>query len=176
MSLALHGVLAPVVSTFDDDGALARAPFERNVRAHLAAGLQGVLVAGSSGEAALLDDAERRTLVEWARAVVPEERTLLVGIGAETARQTIARARDAHAAGADAVLVVAPHYYARMMSVDALAAHYRAVADASPLPVLLYNVPAYAHLVLPAELVHAMAEHGNVVGMKDSASTLIMRA
>jgi 4-hydroxy-2-oxoglutarate aldolase len=168
----LTGLLAPAVTTFDRSGELARDPFIRNLRAHLAAGLDGILVAGSSGEAALLDSAERRTITEWARDVVQPHQWLLVGTGSEGTRQTIARCRDAKEAGADAVLVVAPHYFLKRMSEAALLAHYRAVADASPLPVLLYNMPAYAHLVLSPELVHTMAEHDNVIGMKDSAGNL----
>ncbi len=169
----LGGLLAPAVTTFDRaTGELARDPFVRNLKAHLDAGLDGILVAGSSGEAALLDSAERRTITEWAREVIAPHQWLLVGTGSESTRQTIARCRDAKAAGADAVLVVAPHYFLKRMTEAALLAHYRAVADASPLPVLLYNMPAYAHLVLSPELVHTMAEHDNVIGMKDSAGNL----
>jgi 4-hydroxy-2-oxoglutarate aldolase len=169
----LGGLLAPAVTTFDRaTGELSREPFVRNLKAHLDAGLDGILVAGSSGEAALLDSSERRTITEWAREVVTPEQWLLVGTGSESTRETIARCRDAKAAGADAVLVVAPHYFLKRMTEAALLAHYRAVADASPLPVLLYNMPAYAHLVLSPELVHTMAQHDNVIGMKDSAGNL----
>ncbi len=174
-SRTLGGLLAPAVTTFDHaTGELAREPFVGNLRAHLDAGLDGILVAGSSGEAALLDSAERRTITEWAREVVQPHQWLLVGTGSESTRETIARCRDAKDAGADAVLVVAPHYFLKRMSEAALLAHYRAVADASPLPVLLYNMPAYAHLVLSPELVHTMAQHDNVIGMKDSAGNLAM--
>lgn len=169
----LSGMMAPLVSPFDAaTGELDGARFERHVRYYLDAGISGVLVAGSSGEAALLDDGERRRLLEWARPLVPNDRWLLAGIGAESTRATVQRARDAQTAGADAVLVVAPHYYQRRMSEAALVAHFTQVADASPLPVLLYNVPAYAHLVLSSTLVHTLAAHPNVIGMKDSAGNL----
>ncbi|MBX6333648.1 MAG: dihydrodipicolinate synthase family protein, partial [Gemmatimonadaceae bacterium] len=170
---SLGGVIAPVVTPFDAERDEIRGDaFRANLRAHLAQGLAGVLVTGSTGEAALLDDTERRQLVEWARAVVPEDRWLLAGVGSESTRQTIARARDAAERGADAVLVVAPHYYGPAMTTDALAAHYRRVADASPVPVLLYNIPKYMHFALSPELVHALAAHGNIVGIKDSAGDL----
>lgn len=170
MTRSLAGVMAPAVTPFDPrTGAVAREAFERNVRAHLDAGLTGVVVAGSSGEAALLDEEERAALVEWARALVPADRWLIAGVGAESTRATVRRAHDARRAGADAVLVVSPHYYGRRMSDAALLAHFTAVADASPLPVLLYNIPVYAHLVLAPELVGRLAEHANVIGMKDSA-------
>jgi 4-hydroxy-2-oxoglutarate aldolase len=170
----LSGVMVPVVSAFDAAGELARAPYERNARAHLAAGMSGLVVTGSSGEAALLDEDERVRLVEWARPLVAADRWLIAGVGGESTRQTVRRARSAAAAGADAVLVVAPHYYMRRMSEAALRAHFTRVADESPVPVLLYNVPAYAHLVLSAELVAALAGHANVIGMKDSAGDLPM--
>jgi 4-hydroxy-2-oxoglutarate aldolase len=172
MSRPLAGVMAPAVTPFDASGALLREAFERNVRAHLEAGLSGVVVAGSSGEAALLDEGERAALLAWARALVPSERWLIAGIGGESTRTTIQRARTAAHAGADAVLVVSPHYYGKRMSEAALRAHFTAVADASPVPVLLYNIPVYAHLVLSPELVAELSRHPNVIGMKDSAGDL----
>lgn len=164
--------MVPAVSTFTPAGDLDRAAFLANLGAHLAQGADGVLVAGSSGESALLEDEDRRQLLLWAREAVPTERWLIAGIGSESTRQTIRRAHDARVAGADAVLVISPHYFLKRMTEAALLAHFRAVADESPLPVLLYNMPAYAHLVLSPSFVHAMAAHPNVVGMKDSAGNL----
>lgn len=170
----LSGLLVPAVSTFDTNGDLDRAAFEFNLDAHLEHGVDGVLIAGSSGESALLDTSERRALLEWARTRIPADKWLLAGVGSESTRQTIERAHDAKAAGADAVLVVSPHYYLKRMTEAALLAHFRAVADASPLPVMLYNIPVYAHVVLSAPLIHEMAQHPNVIGMKDSAGNLPM--
>lgn len=164
--------MVPAVTTFTASGDLDGAAFQRNLDAHLAFGMDGILVAGSSGESALLDDADRRQLLTWARARVPADKWLLAGIGSESTRQTIARAHDAKAAGADAVLVISPHYFLKRMTEPALLAHFRAVADASPLPVLLYNMPAYTHIVLSPAFVHEMAQHENVVGMKDSAGNI----
>jgi 4-hydroxy-2-oxoglutarate aldolase len=172
MSRSLAGVMAPAVTPFDADGALVRDAFSRNVRAHLDAGLAGVIVAGSSGEAALLDEGERAALLAAARELVPADRWLIAGVGGESTRVTIQRARVAADAGADAVLVVSPHYYGKRMTEAALLAHFTAVADASPLPVLLYNIPVYAHLVLSPAFVARMARHPNVIGMKDSAGDL----
>lgn len=164
--------MVPAVSTFDASGALDRAAFQSNLDAHLAHGVDGVLVAGSSGESALLDCDDRRQLLAWARERVPANKWLLAGVGSESTRQTIARAHDAKAAGATAALVISPHYFLKRMTEAALLAHFRAVADASPLPVMLYNMPAYAHVVLSPALVHEMAQHDNVIGMKDSAGNL----
>ncbi|HEU5184484.1 MAG TPA: dihydrodipicolinate synthase family protein [Gemmatimonadaceae bacterium] len=173
MTKKLAGVLGPVVTTFDEaTGDLAAIPFRANVRAHLDAGLTGVVVAGSTGEAALLEEHERLRLVEWARAVVPDERWLIVGIGGESTRLTVRRAQEAAERGADAALVVAPHYYGAQMSPEALATHFRRLADESPLPVILYNIPKYVHFPLAPGLVHELATHENVVGIKDSSGDL----
>lgn len=168
MSWQPRGVLGPVVTPFAPDESLDLDTFERNLRGHLEAGLDGIVVCGSTGEAALLDDAERNTLVELARGVVPADRTLIVGTGAESTLACVRRTRDAGARGADAVLVVSPHYYATAMTSEALFAHFARVADASPVPVLLYNIRKYAHFRLEPELVARLARHGNIVGMKDS--------
>ncbi len=173
MTKTLAGVLGPVITTFDETtGELAAIPFRANVRAHLDAGLTGVVVAGSTGEAALLEEHERLRLVEWARAIVPDERWLIVGIGGESTRLTVRRAQEAAERGADAVLVVAPHYYGAQMTPEALATHFRRLADQSPLPVILYNIPKYVHFPLAAGLVHELAAHENVVGIKDSSGDL----
>lgn len=175
--IALHGILAPVVTPFGENGDVALDAFAHNVRAHLNAGVCGIVVTGSTGEAALLDDAERNALVERARREIGSDRTLLVGTGSESTRATIARTRAAAARGADGVLVVAPHYYGDAMTPDALLAHYRRIADESPVPVLLYTIPKYMHFALPPEVVATLAQHENIVGMKDSSgdATLFAR-
>lgn len=173
--MQLSGVLGPVISTFQPGTEnLDVASFTSNVHAHLSSGLHGIVVCGSTGEAALLAEDERRVLLEAARGAMPKDRVLIMGTGAESTRQTIRRCVDARSGGADAVLVVAPHYYASAMNLEALRIHYRAVADASPLPVLLYNIPKYMHFALPAELVAELAQHPNVVGIKDSSGNLEM--
>ena len=169
----LRGVLAPVVSTFDPrTGELDRAAFERNLRDHVNAGLHGVVVAGSTGEAALLDEPERAALVASARGVVPADRLVVAGAGAESTRAAIRLASEAAWSGADAVIVVAPHYYGEAMSPEALTTHYRRVADESPVPVVLYNIPKYMHFALPPDVVRELAVHGNVAGIKDSSGDL----
>jgi 4-hydroxy-2-oxoglutarate aldolase len=170
MTVDLRGVLAPVVSTFDPaTGDLDVAAFTANVRAHLAAGLHGIVVAGSTGEAALLDEGERDRLVEAARAATPRDRVLIVGAGAEATRTAVARARRAAAGGADAVLVVSPHYYTAAMTADALLAHFRRVADESPVPVVLYNIPKYVGFTLAPAIVIELAARPNIIGIKDSS-------
>ena len=172
MARRFGGVMGPMVTPFKADESLDVAGFEANVQAHMAVGLDGVLVAGSTGEAALLGDDERRLLIEAARKLVPDDRILLAGTGAESTRHCIARCRDAASSGADAVLVVAPHYYSSSMTPPALKAHFTRVADESPVPVLLYNIPKYAHFRLEPELIAELSKHGNIAGMKDSAGDM----
>jgi 4-hydroxy-2-oxoglutarate aldolase len=169
---SIGGLMVPAASCFTATGDLDRAAFQSNIDAFVGHGVDGVLVAGSSGESALLDDEDRRQLLTWARERLSDDQWLLAGVGSESTRQTISRAHDAKAAGATAALVISPHYFLKRMTEQALLAHFRAVADASPLPVLLYNMPAYAHLVLSPTFVHEMAQHDNVIGMKDSAGNI----
>lgn len=169
MTMSFAGIFAPVITPFKADGELDRSAFEHNARAHIQAGLRGLVVTGSTGEAPLLDERERESLMEWARQQVPGDRVLIAGVGAESTRMTVRLAERAGERGLDAVLVVAPHYFASAMSEDALRAHYLRVADESPVPVMLYNIPKYMHFRIPTALVHELARHENVVGIKDSS-------
>lgn len=163
------GILPPAATPYDAAGEVDGTAFRANLRAAMAAGLHGVVVAGSNGEAPLLDEDERARLVAWAREVVPADRWLVAGVGAESTRQTVARARAAAAGGADAALVAAPHYFGPQMTPAALLAHFSAVAEASPIPLLVYNIPKYVHFAIPAEVVASLAGHPNVLGVKDSS-------
>jgi len=167
--ISLDGIFAPVVTPFGSAGDVDADAFVQNVRAHLAAGLHGIVVSGSTGEAALLDETERMRLVEVARPAVPWNRALIVGTGAESTRAVIARNRAVADRGADAVLVVAPHYYGDAVTPDALRDHYLRVADASPVPVMIYTIPKYMHFATPPDVIGALATHENIVGMKDSS-------
>lgn len=166
----LEGVFAPVVTTFSPaNGEVDTASFAANIRAHLDAGIHGIVVTGSTGEAALLDATERGKLVDVARTAIPQGKPLIVGTGAESTRTCLKQTQDSAQRGADAVLVVAPHYYGAAMTERALSEHYRRVADESPVPVILYNIPKYMHFALPASLVAEFAKHQNVIGIKDSS-------
>jgi 4-hydroxy-2-oxoglutarate aldolase len=170
----LEGVFAPVVTTFDErTGELDRAGFEQNLRAHASAGLRGVIVAGTTGEATLLDENERASLVAWAREVLPSDRLVIAGTGAESTRASIRLGAVAAREGADAVIVIAPHYYGdAAMTGATLTVHYERIADESPVPVVLYNMPKYMHYALPPETVANLALHENIVGMKESSGNL----
>jgi 4-hydroxy-2-oxoglutarate aldolase len=128
-----------------------------------------VVALGSNGEAAQLSDAERARWVGAVRDRLPAPLHLIAGTGADSTPATIERTHAAADQGAEAALVVAPVYYRRDLTLDALRAHYHAVADASPIPVLLYNVPVYMGWDIPDEWIPALARHPNIVGLKDSS-------
>lgn len=164
----VRGILPPLTTPFRSDGALDTAGFEANLEIYATRDLGGVLVLGSNGEAASLDEAEKLTLVRVARSRAGS-RTLLVGTGLESTSATIALTRKAADLGADAALVLTPHYYKSQMTPAALRAHFEAVADASPIPVLLYSVPAFTGLTFPVGLAAELAKHPQVRGMKESS-------
>jgi 4-hydroxy-2-oxoglutarate aldolase len=170
----LAGVHVPLVTPFDAvTGEVDPVALRANVRALLEHDLKGVVVAGSTGEAVLLDESERRLLIEAARAVVTGERLLLAGVGAESTRATIRMARAAADAGADAVLVMPPAFYRGLMTPEALREHYTTVADGSPVPVIVYQVPPHFSTVeLATGLLAELARHGNVIGIKESRGAL----
>jgi 4-hydroxy-2-oxoglutarate aldolase len=169
----LQGVIAPIPTPFDHEtGEPAPVLLRQAARALLAAGLDGIAVAGSTGEGELLDESERIHLVEWLRDVVPDDRWLIAGAGMESTRATIRTAQAAGAAGADAVLVRPPGYYGTVLAPAALAYHYASLADASPVPVILYNIPKFAHIAIQDTVLRAIADHENIIGYKDSSGDL----
>jgi 4-hydroxy-2-oxoglutarate aldolase len=166
-------VFAPIPTPFDaETGEVAPVAVRQLARALLHVGLDGIVVAGSTGEGELLDEAERARLVEWLRDVVPDERWLIAGAGAESTRAAIRLCETAAAQGADAALVRPPSYYGAVLTPAALACHYAAVADASPIPLIIYNIPRFAHLALSDAVLRAVADHERIVGFKDSSGDL----
>jgi 4-hydroxy-2-oxoglutarate aldolase len=173
MNKRLAGLLVPITTPFDaQTGEVAPVALRGNARALLEAGVDGILAAGSTGEAALLSEAEYRQVIAWLRDVVPDDRLLLAGAGRESTGATVAACAAAADEGADAALVRPPAYYGPSLPAAALAGHFRRVADASPIPVLLYNIPKYTHLTLPDALFAGLSEHENVLGAKDSSGDL----
>jgi 4-hydroxy-2-oxoglutarate aldolase len=166
----LSGIMAPVTTPFDaTTGEVALERAVDNAQRLLDQGLDGLVVAGSTGEAPLLDPEEQRRLVGALRAVVPAGKWLLAGAGAESTRASVALARGAATEGADALLVRPPGYFSTALSGNSLVAHYRAIADASPVPVLVYNIPKYTHLAIAPDILGRLAGHENIVGVKDSS-------
>ena len=158
-----------MVTPFDETGAVRYDYFERNIDRYLEAGVEGYLVLGSNGEAVYLDHSEKLKLVEAARKRVPSTMMLLAGTGMESTRATIELTREAGDRGVDAVLVKNPFYFKSQMTFDAYFEHYSAVADASRVPVIIYNVPVFTGIALESRLVIELAKHPNILGLKDSS-------
>ncbi len=171
MALDLDGIFPPTATPLLDDE-IDPAAFRANVDRWMRTGLRGLVVLGSNGEAPLLDDEESVRLVATAREGVPRDRLLIAGTGRNSTRETIALSRAAAGAGADAVLVLTPSVFRPQMTADALLRHYRAVADACPVPVLLYNHPATTGVALTPAVVRQLAEHPNIAGIKESSGDL----
>jgi len=169
----VNGVFAPIPTPFDQaSGDVALHQLRRNVSRLLADGVNGIVVSGSTGEAPLLDADEQRRLVATAREAMQDGAWLVAGTGAESTRQTVQLTKAAAEEGADAVLVRPPGYFANAVNPATLAGHFRAVADASPIPVLLYNIPKYTHLPLAAGLLQQLDGHERIAGVKDSSGDL----
>ena len=168
----LDGVFAPIPTPFDDNNEVARDRLTRHIGRLLSHGVHGIVVLGSNGEAVHLSDAERSSIVADARQALDEHHPLIAGTGSLSTWHAITLTITAAAEGADAALVLPPFYYRTQMTEQALLSHFRAVADASPIPVLLYNMPRCTGIDLPVDVVLALAEHERIWGMKDSGGDL----
>lgn len=158
-----------MVTPFDETGTIRYDAFERNIEKYLEAGIEGYLVLGSNGESVYLEHSEKLKLIEAARKRVPSSMTLLAGTGVESTQATINLTKEAADRGVDAVLVKNPFYFKSQMTFDVYMAHYTAVADASPVPVIIYNVPVFTGVPLQSKLVIELSKHPNIHGLKDSS-------
>ncbi len=169
----LQGLFVPVTTPFDPvTGDVAPVSFRDNLRRWLQTPVDGIVVFGSTGEGALLDEDEMVRLLGYARDIVPPQRALVAGAGGESTRAVIRLAGRFGEAGADAVLVPPPSYFGVSLSPADLKDHYAAVADASPVPVLVYHMPKFTHVTLDAGLMAELSRHPNVAGVKDSSGDL----
>ena len=170
----LSGVFIPAVTPFlEGSGDLDIPAFKSNLRAWSKHAIDGIVIAGTTGEAVLLDEDERLALVVAGREELSSDVLLTVGTGVESTRATIRLSKKAAEAGAEAVLVQPPAYYKGAMTPEALRIHYVAVADASPIPVIVYQAPLrMSTLDFPTGLVAELSTHENIVGLKDSRGNL----
>ena len=166
------GIYTPIVTPFRSDDTLDEAGLVSNVTKWMKTSLDGLVVLGSNGEAAQLDDVEADRIVDLVREHVPAHRPLIAGTGRESTRATIEATRRAAAGGVDAVLVRTPSFFKSQMTTDVFVRHYTEVADASPVPVLLYNVSMFTGVNLQPDAVERLAVHPNIVGIKESGSDI----
>ena len=168
----LSGVFPPVPTPFDETGDLALGLLDDNFSYWSKFNLSGYVILGSNGEFVLLSDSEKRRVFEAARKLIPADRLLIVGTGCQSTADTVALTLAAAQIGADAALVLSPFYYKGQMDARSLTAHFFTVADVSPIPLLIYNMPANTGIDLDAHLIARLSEHPNIVGLKDSGGNI----
>jgi len=170
--LSLDGVFPPIPTPFNTDGDIDLDRLRDNLDRWNEQPLSGYVVGGSNGEFVSLTPDERVEVVQEAGVTIPSDRLLIAGSGMESTRATVDLTLQMAGVGADAVIVVTPSYYKRLMSAAALENHYLQVADVSPVPIILYSVPANTGVDLQLEAVVRLANHPNVAGIKDSGGSV----
>jgi 4-hydroxy-2-oxoglutarate aldolase len=168
----LHGILPPMVTPFNRNGDIDEGAFRANLARYTGIGLAGVVVAGTTGEAPYLTADERLRLTEIARSIVRPDELVITGTGLESTRETIRLSREAVARGADVLLVLTPAYFRSKMDKGALVAHYRALGETLPRPVLIYSIPQCTGLRAPEDTIAAVSRLPNIVGLKESSGDL----
>ncbi len=170
--MIFSGVFAALTTPYAHDGSVSLSELKHNVHRYNGTDLAGYAVVGSTGEAVLLTRAEMDGILVTAKESAGKEKKLIAGTGAESTAETIERTKRAAELGYDAALVKTPHYYKPAYKPDVLIAHYRRVADESPIPVLLYSIPQFTGVALGTAEVAALAEHPNIIGIKDSSGNV----
>ena len=176
MTINLNGILLPITTPFTLDENLDAAGLESNLAKWNGSGIIGYVALGSTGERANLDEAEYLKVIETARRVVPEPLAFIVGAGQQSTRGTIKEIQRAADAGAEAVLVITPSFYKSAITQDALVRHYQSVADAAPVPVILYSMPDLTGITIKPETAARLSAHENIIGMKDSSADVAQLA
>jgi 4-hydroxy-2-oxoglutarate aldolase len=167
--MLLHGIFPPITTPFYPDGNVYFKKLESNVERYSRTPVAGIVVLGSTGESIMLSDQERRDVLKVARAAAAPNKVLIAGTGVESAVETLRLTEHAAELGYDVALVRTPHFYRKQMLPANLLSFYRTVADRSPLPVMIYNVPIFTAYDIPAEVVIELAGHPNIVGIKESS-------
>ena len=166
--MLLHGIFPPITTPFYPDGRVYYKKLEQNVEHYSKTPVAGIVVLGSTGEAIMLSDEERREVLKTARLACTPSKVLVAGTAAESAIETLRLTEFAAELGYDVALVRTPFYYRRQMLPPNILTFYRTVADRSPIPVMIYSVPVFTNYDMPAELVIELAEHPNIIGIKES--------
>ncbi len=170
--MLLHGIFPPITTPFYPDGNVYDKKLEANVERYSRTPVAGIVVLGSTGESILLSDEERRDVLKCARQAAAPNKVLIAGTGIESAIETLRLTEHAAELGYDVAMVRTPHYYKKQMHAANILAFYRTVADRSPLPVIIYNFPQATGYDIPAEVVIELAEHPNLVGIKESSGDI----
>jgi 4-hydroxy-2-oxoglutarate aldolase len=166
------GIFAALTTPYAQDGSVSLSDLKHNLHLYNATDLVGYVVLGSTGESVLLTRAEMDAILGTVKEAAAKEKKLLAGTGAESTAETIERTKRAAEFGYHAALVKPPHYYKPAYKSEALIVHFRRVADESRIPVMLYSIPQFTGIALSAAEVAALAEHPNIIGIKDSSGNV----
>ena len=170
--MLLHGIFPPITTPFYPDGSVYYKKLEANVAQYSKTPVAGIVVQGSTGEAIMLSDQERRDVFKAAREAAAPHKVLIAGTGIESAIETLRLTEYAASLGYDVAMVRTPHYFKAQMHPLNMATFFRTVADRSPLPIMIYNFPGATGYDIPAEVVIELAEHANIIGIKESSGNL----
>jgi len=169
---SLSGILLPITTPFSSDETIDTRGLTSNIEKWNSTGVSGYVALGSTGERGNVDEREYLEVIETARRAVPDSLTFIVGAGQQSTRTTIEEIKRAAKVGAEAVLVITPHYYRSAITQEALVKHYSAVADASSIPIILYSMPDLTGIKIEPETAGRLSEHQNIIGMKDSSKDI----
>jgi 4-hydroxy-2-oxoglutarate aldolase len=170
--MELSGIFTALTTPFAEDGSVSIAGLKHNIQRYNGTDLAGYVAIGSTGESVLLTRSEVETVLATVKEAAGIGKKLIAGTGAESTAETIERTKRAAELGYQVALVKTPYYYKPSYKPDVLIAHYRRVADASPIPVMLYSVPQFTGVALEAPEVAALAQHPNIIGIKDSSGNV----
>jgi dihydrodipicolinate synthase/N-acetylneuraminate lyase len=170
--MLLHGIFPPITTPFYPDGRVYFKKLEHNVDRYSKTPVAGIVVLGSTGEAIMLSDDERREVLNTARAACAPTKVLIAGTGTESVLETLRLTEYAAELGYDVALVRTPFFYRPQMQPASVLAFYRTIADRSPLPVMIYSVPVFTNYDIPVELVAELAGHPNIIGIKESGGSI----
>src|SRR5215467_10446694 len=169
----LHGIFPPITTPFYPDGKIYQRKLEQNIEHYCRTPVAGIVMLGSTGEAILLSDDERRETLKTAIDSASNEKLMIAGTGIESAAETLRLTEYAYEIGYDVAMVLTPHYYkTQMVNPENMLAFYRFVCDRSPLPVIIYNFPQATGYDMSAELVIELAGHPNLIGIKESSGSI----
>src|ERR1700680_105508 len=168
----LNGIFAAITTPFDGDGGVAVDRLRENIALYNRVPLAGYVAVGSTGESVLLTRAEVEQVFSAVREAAAPGRILVAGVGSESTPETISRSKAAANLGFDGVLVKTPSFYKSALNPDTLAEYYVRVDDASKLPVILYSIPQLTGVALESDLVARLAEHPNIIGIKESSGNV----
>lgn len=171
--MKIRGMFAPISTPFNSDEEIDYGKLKENLSKWGKTGLAGVVVLGSNGEFVSLTHEEKVKMIAFTRENISTEKVVIAGTGCESTKETIELTKEASKAGANAALVINPTYFKGSLTSEVLEAHYRKVADASPLPVMIYNMPGNSGINLGAPLITSLSFHKNITGVKDSSGNIV---